>query len=248
MSVPVQFPGFRKNEPTAAGRAIVTAADAEAQRSLLDVYSQSEIVVLIGNIELPTRDSLGLDIDDSPTFAGIFSSGSVRAQMFQFTGSSTSTKITNSGNNLSFDVSDSPFVQIGVFSGIIGVRVAANHMVGWVNGPYMYRGGNGILSLRNGTEGQVSRVHKTYESGTSGEWIEQDAASEAGFFRIDACIGSTGGSTRGIKIGTKSGAGTPTDWIVCNTDGTTIIKPPTSDPGIAGALWNDAGTLKISAG
>ena len=30
--------------------------------------------------------------------------------------------------------------------------------------------------------------------------------------------------------------------------GTATIIPPTTDPGIAGALWNDGGTLAISAG
>lgn len=27
-----------------------------------------------------------------------------------------------------------------------------------------------------------------------------------------------------------------------------VIIVPTTDPGVAGALWNDAGTLKVSAG
>jgi hypothetical protein len=30
--------------------------------------------------------------------------------------------------------------------------------------------------------------------------------------------------------------------------GTATIIPPTSDPGISGALWNNGGTLAISAG
>ena len=33
-----------------------------------------------------------------------------------------------------------------------------------------------------------------------------------------------------------------------STTGKTMIIPPTSDPGVAGALWNNGGTLSISAG
>lgn len=38
--------------------------------------------------------------------------------------------------------------------------------------------------------------------------------------------------------------------VTASFDGGTVILPnlPTVDPVVAGALWNDAGTLKVSAG
>ncbi len=32
------------------------------------------------------------------------------------------------------------------------------------------------------------------------------------------------------------------------TQGTSLLIPPTTDPAVAGAIWNDAGTLSVSAG
>ena len=49
-----------------------------------------------------------------------------------------------------------------------------------------------------------------------------------------------------ITVNSTTGAVTTTATI----DGGTVILPnlPTSDPVVAGQLWNDAGTLKVSAG
>jgi len=49
-----------------------------------------------------------------------------------------------------------------------------------------------------------------------------------------------------ISVNATTGAVTTTATI----DGGTVILPnlPTSDPVVAGQLWNDAGTLKVSAG
>lgn len=33
-----------------------------------------------------------------------------------------------------------------------------------------------------------------------------------------------------------------------NEDGLAIVELPTTDPQVAGALWNDSGTVKVSAG
>jgi hypothetical protein len=49
-----------------------------------------------------------------------------------------------------------------------------------------------------------------------------------------------------ITVNSTTGAVTVTAAI----NGGTVVLPdlPTSDPAVAGQLWNDAGTLKVSAG
>jgi hypothetical protein len=79
--------------------------------------------------------------------------------------------------------------------------------------------GADLISQRNGTNGQKSRLYKTYTSATSGEWLELDAATDASNFDIAASIGSAGGTARGIRIGGKNAAGTFTPWVSFATTG-----------------------------
>ena len=62
---------------------------------------------------------------------------------------------------------------------------------------------------------------------------------------------STNGFT-GDVTGDVTGAGTATTvtatGAVTATSTANVIVIPTSDPGVAGAIWNDAGTLSVSAG
>jgi hypothetical protein len=41
---------------------------------------------------------------------------------------------------------------------------------------------------------------------------------------------------------------TPSTFVACDKDNVYIYGIPTSDPGVAGAIWNSSGTLKISSG
>jgi hypothetical protein len=77
----------------------------------------------------------------------------------------------------------------------------------------------GTVEVRNGTNGQKSRLYKTYTSATSGEWLELDAATDASNFDIAASIGSAGGTARGIRIGSKDAAGTFASWLSFSTAG-----------------------------
>ena len=69
-------------------------------------------------------------------------------------------------------------------------------------------------------------------------------------------LGTTGeGSTLGIhdnliySNGTNIGIGTTDPSGKLEVNGTVVFSGlPTTDPEIAGALWNDSGTLKVSAG
>ena len=58
-------------------------------------------------------------------------------------------------------------------------------------------------------------------------------------------------STNGFQ-GAVTGAVTATTVTATGaltaTDTANVIVIPTSDPGVAGAIWNDGGTLSVSAG
>ena len=53
----------------------------------------------------------------------------------------------------------------------------------------------------------------------------------------------------GPVISTNGFQGSVTTTENVSATGTaSVIVIPTSDPGVAGAIWNDAGTLSVSAG
>lgn len=54
------------------------------------------------------------------------------------------------------------------------------------------------------------------------------------------------GSGRNLKIGANNGSGSTIQ--LRPSGGINLTSVPTSDPAIAGDIWNDSGTLKISAG
>jgi hypothetical protein len=53
----------------------------------------------------------------------------------------------------------------------------------------------------------------------------------------------TGGVTGPVAATTLSASG-----VASLTNAANVIVIPTIDPGVAGAIWNDEGTLSISAG
>jgi hypothetical protein len=56
------------------------------------------------------------------------------------------------------------------------------------------------------------------------------------------------GDTQGDNNFTRVEVDDPAQTITLTATNGTIMKPPTSDPHVAGAIWNNAGTLAISAG
>ena len=86
------------------------------------------------------------------------------------------------------------------------------------------------LAMVNGTNASTFSVSNTFT----------DASNyERGVLKWDSNI---------LKIGTES-AGTGSDRIVQFVgSGVSMPSIPTSDPASAGELWNDSGTLKVSAG
>jgi hypothetical protein len=61
---------------------------------------------------------------------------------------------------------------------------------------------------------------------------------------------TTGAVTTNSTYGENADIGGTLDVTGAATLSSTanVIVVPTSDPGVAGALWNDAGTLSVSAG
>jgi hypothetical protein len=97
------------------------------------------------------------------------------------------------------------------------------------------------LAQRNGTAAQTSRIYNTFTSATNFERAKIEWASNT--LRIGTEKGSAGGTARDMELQTDG-----TTRITVKADGAIIFSGiPTSNPNVAGQLWNDGGTLKISA-
>jgi hypothetical protein len=97
--------------------------------------------------------------------------------------------------------------------------------------------GSNKLALRNGTDAQEFRLYETYTSSTNYERLAVYHASNE--TRIETQDGSGGASA--LALGTDS-----TIHLKISPTGLTTL--PTSDPGVAGALWRSGNDLKISTG
>ena len=98
------------------------------------------------------------------------------------------------------------------------------------------------LAQRNAANAQTSRVYNTYTSATSYERAKLEWSSNV--LRIGTEKGSAGGTARDMELQTDG-----TTRITVKADGAILFSGvPTSNPAVAGQLWNDGGTLKISAG
>jgi hypothetical protein len=223
------------------------------------------------------KSGLGLGTGDTPTFAALncgsatIGDASFTADaLFQFSrvvlqGLSTAGLISaglSYGTKIGFR-DGIHVLTSGIFTRIMldkaGVmRCRDTGGIDWYNGTSVFgvnspdvslrRGGPGILQQRNGLNTQWYDVFGTYTSDTSFEKLRIGYSSADGGYLISQEIGSAGGTARDIKIGHRNAAGTFATGITVGTNGQTTIIPPTSDPGIAGALWNNGGTLAISAG
>jgi hypothetical protein len=106
----------------------------------------------------------------------------------------------------------------------------------------LFRDAANTLAQRNGTNAQTSRVYNTYTSATSYERAKLEWSSNV--LRIGTEKGSAGGTARDMELQTDG-----TTRITVKADGAILFSGiPTSNPAVAGQLWNDGGTLKISAG
>jgi hypothetical protein len=106
---------------------------------------------------------------------------------------------------------------------------------------YLERDAANTLAQRNGTNAQTSRIYNTYTSATNFERAKIEWASNT--LRIGTEKGSAGGTARDMELQTDG-----TTRITVKANGAIIFSGlPTTDPNVAGQLWNHNGTLKISA-
>ena len=80
-------------------------------------------------------------------------------------------------------------------------------------------GGTNRIEQRNGTNAQILEVAKTWSSTTVFEELTLDASSDASNYRIGSRIGSAGGTTRGLQLGSYNAAGAWTSWLGIDTSG-----------------------------
>jgi hypothetical protein len=180
------------------------------------------------------RTLLGLATTDSPTFAGLTVADRITTatnQVQLFPSATASERITFSKDGL-FSYVDASQFQANTTGGAFGwaannrllgpngLQIISTDSLRWTSNTtfgtadlFLHRDAANTLAQRNGTAGQVARWYKTFTSATNAEWLELDAAGNASNFDIAACIGSAGGTARGIRIGGKNAAGTFTPWL-----------------------------------
>jgi hypothetical protein len=102
--------------------------------------------------------------------------------------------------------------------------------------------GAGIFAQRNSTNAQSSRIYNTFTTDTNFERAKIEWASN--ILRIGTEKGADGGTARDMEFQTDG-----VTRITLKANGAILFSGiPTTNPNVAGQLWNDGGTLKISAG
>jgi hypothetical protein len=163
----------------------------------------------------------------------------------------SSTRITLRGvdvNSLGVNLTDAgEFYRFNTSTGFFVHGISA---IGWANGGftssglfdlYLYRDTANTLAQRNGTAAQTSRIYNTFTDATNFERAKIEWASNT--LRVGTEKGSAGGTARDMELQTDG-----TTRITVKASGAIIYSGlPTSNPNVAGQLWNDGGTLKISA-
>lgn len=163
-------------------------------------------------------------------------------------------RVGSAGNILATTQIEGGLSSVNIFlratSTNFGVRSDA--AISWYNGPNIASGGSFDLRLYrdaantlaqfNGTNAQTYRIYNTYTSATSFERAKIEWSSNV--LRIGTEKGGGGGTARDMELQTDG-----TTRITVKADGAILFSGlPTSDPAVAGQLWNDGNTLKISAG
>lgn len=199
-----------------------------------DVLTDEDGNVQIGATLADTIANLVAAVNDDPAGRGTTYVASMTSNPTVRASGSTATDITltsletgHLGNSRAVNTLTSPVLPAGVTNLAGGLNPSAAGFIALEKGANGGDAGSATLS------GGDNRTNLASEGkGGSAYVVGTDATSSSGTGDFD------GGDVH-IKVGAKIGAG---------RDGLIFLDGPipTADPGISGAIWNDAGTLKVS--
>lgn len=187
-----------------------------------------------------------LNTTDSPTFDDLTTTGDANisnSNTGKLTINGTTYGIKRSGSGFGFLLNNQHrFVMKTDRSAISGVYSGSTpHYFGFTNTTHADTASSAVdVRLQREAANHLAMVNGTNASTFSVSNTFTDASNyERGVLKWDSNI---------LKFGTES-AGTGSDRIVQFVgSGVSMPSIPTSDPASAGELWNDSGTLKVSAG
>jgi hypothetical protein len=185
--------------------------------------------------------------------ARITSAGSVIAAdgsntVPSFRGADAGTGIFFSGNNTRFT---SGGVNRFSLDALCNLNISSQTAIRWSSSGTDPNSGHDViivrdaantLAQRNGTNAQTTRVYNTFTSATNFERAKLQW--DTNVLKVGTEKGADGGTARDMELQTDG-----TTRITLKANGAILFAGlPTSDPAVAGQLWNDGNTLKISAG
>jgi hypothetical protein len=192
----------------------------------------------------------GLGVNAASGFAGnlldLQTNGSSNFSVTSTAIAGSFTSITGSNNG--FQISSRPTAGNGFtlrWDG--GLRLGASNNIGYGNTPntqdlFIERDAADTLAQRRTTNAQIFRVYNTFTSATNFERAKLQW--DTNVLKVGTEKGSAGGTARDMELQTDG-----VTRITLKADGAILfLGIPASNPNVAGQLWNDGGTLKISAG
>lgn len=190
----------------------------------------------------------------TPAFAGATANSGIN-----FSG--TATRISVNGSDL-FQFSSS--ARLGLEDNSAGIIFGG--LTQSANTPCLFKTAHNIIGQHNSTNAQESQLYQTYTSGSIyarhfNRWsgtdfqagIEAAGGESVGKYQfyIDGSLALDIWTTGLLPGASGDGLGhSARPWGNFWANGSTVVFSglPTSDPAAAGQLWNDTGTVKISAG
>jgi hypothetical protein len=217
--------------------ALPTGLTAEQARTLLSVYSTSQVDTILGGYavasDLATVATSGsfIDLDDVPNFVV---EGDARLSDARTPTSHPHGNITNAGAigstaDLILGTGTAGAIETRTASQVRTLLGLATTDTPQFSGVQLGTsgflvGGTNLIEQRNGTNGQIARWAKTWTSATNLEAIELDCAGNATTFDLAVCSGSAGGSNRGLRFGSKFAGGAFSSWLSFATTGSATIN------------------------
>ena len=138
--------------------------------------------------------------------------------------------------------------KAGLWS-VSGLRMVANTdsiAMGSDNDVVLEWEASDVLALRRSTNAQEFRIYNTYTDASNYERAEIDW--DTNVFRVRPTAAGTG-TVRDLALGADT-SNTIVDGAAIDMNSAVIMMAdlPTSDPSVAGQLWNNSGVLTVSAG